>query len=162
MIAALLAVGACGGDDRPNGDSLSGGAGEESAEQEADDRGSVAESSVESTELADEQPVDQEPAAEPTAGSTTASTEPAADAEETDGQPITESALDPVEESIRALTIGGLIGVGYTEEEAACVFESVDLTAPNGPVESEQQFITLLRDCGMSAERILELTDPSG
>jgi len=75
------------------------------------------------------------------------------------GEAPTPDDTQPVEVppgSVRDQTIQGLIGAGFTEEEAACVFDNLDLTdlqSLNDPAAMG----ALLQTCGIPIERLLEL-----
>ncbi len=63
--------------------------------------------------------------------------------------------------SVREQTIAGLVGIGYTEEEATCVFEAIDFSDPSSFNEVER-YQEILAGCGISPERILELLGAGG
>lgn len=68
----------------------------------------------------------------------------------------TESDFDPMEGSVRDQVIAELVRTGFTEEEAACFFDHIDFTDPDG-ADDTGAIMEMLEECDIDISRLMEI-----
>lgn len=64
--------------------------------------------------------------------------------------------FDPADGPVRDQTIALLVDEGFTEDEAACLFDHIDLSDPDFATD-EERLVQLVETCGLDVERLMEL-----
>lgn len=67
-----------------------------------------------------------------------------------------DSAFDPSAGTIRDQAVGELVNQGFTQEEAECIFDKLDLSDPNLG-EDPNEMLVIFEECGIGLERLAEL-----
>lgn len=75
---------------------------------------------------------------------------------DTDDEDETDSDFDPMEGSVRDQVIAELVRTGFTEEEAACFFDHIDFTDPDG-AEDTGAIMEMLDECDIDMSRLMEI-----
>jgi hypothetical protein len=68
-----------------------------------------------------------------------------------------DSDFDPAAGSVREQIVAGLVGSGFTSDEAACIVDNLDMTNMTDAQDDPTEMIEVFDVCDIGVERLLEL-----